>query len=233
MHEIEDLVEWSVRVLHTRYPAADRRVRDLFGELYAFQGGYDCSFTHFRVMEILLEREYCYRFRIEEHPEYARRREFFDSLTGFTALAEIDVAEEEPDLGGWPAEGYVDPPYLYCDAGSALWRRLVDLGTIRGSGAEPVRKIATADVVREVVLAAEVEGDIELIALWHALGPRALLPDVHTEDPWEIPALAQIRGIAVRTGATTLELPNGYRPPPEYYEDDELEAWWMGHDAPV
>ncbi len=42
--------------------------------------------------------------------------------------------------------------------------------------------------------------------------------------------MAEIRAIALRTAATTVELPTGYRPPPEYSEDDELEAWWMGLD---
>ncbi|WP_157120717.1 hypothetical protein [Nocardia fusca] len=41
---------------------------------------------------------------------------------------------------------------------------------------------------------------------------------------------AEIRAIALRTAATTVDLPNGYRPPPEYYQEGELEAWWMGID---
>ncbi|MGW4532181.1 hypothetical protein ACWEOI_14645 [Nocardia sp. NPDC004340] len=103
MHEIEDLVERSVRVLDARHPGADRRVRDWIGELYSFQGGYDCSFTQFRVMEILLGRGYCFRFGIEEHPDYRGRREFFDGLQEFTALADIAVDDDEDGAGldGW------------------------------------------------------------------------------------------------------------------------------------
>lgn len=230
MHEIEDLVEWSVRVLDARHPVADRRVRDWIGELYSFQGGYDCSFTHFRVMEILLAREYSFRFGIDEHPDYPERREFFDGLKEFTALAGLaaDDDEDESGLDAWLEEGYVDPPYLYCDAGTGLWRRAVGLGMIGGTGAESLRRVALAAVVREVVLAAEAEGAVELIATWHALGPTTLLPDFYTEEPWEMPALREIRAVALRTGATTIELPSGLRPPPEYYEEDELEAWWMG-----
>ncbi|MFE5288410.1 hypothetical protein ACFRAQ_25885 [Nocardia sp. NPDC056611] len=230
MHEIEDLVEWSVRVLDARHPGADRRVRDWFGELYSFQGGYDCSFTQFRVMEILLARDYCFRFGIDAHPDYPGRREFFDGLEEFTALADIAVDDDEDGsrLDAWLEEGYVDPPHLYCDAGTALWRRAVEVGLIAGTGAEPLRRVALADVVREVVLAAEAEGEIGVIATWHALGPTTLLPDFHTEEPWEMPALREIRAIALRTGATTFELPSGLRTPPEYCEEDELEAWWMG-----
>lgn len=36
VHEIEDLIEGSVRVLNAQCPIADRRVRDWFAALYRF-----------------------------------------------------------------------------------------------------------------------------------------------------------------------------------------------------
>ncbi len=45
LHAIEDVVEWSIRALHARYPDEDPSVRDAIAALYAFQHGYDCSFT--------------------------------------------------------------------------------------------------------------------------------------------------------------------------------------------
>ncbi|MEU8896327.1 hypothetical protein [Nocardia sp. NPDC048505] len=209
MHVIEDLVEGSIRVLHAVAPAPDGGVRDRIAVLYDFQDGYDCSFTHFRVMEILLARRFSYRFAVSEHPEYDSRRAFFDGLTDFTALGEGDA--------DWLDQGYVDPPHLYCDAGTALWRTMV--------GDEPLRRVPLAQVVLEVVRAAEKVRDVELIAMWHALGYQ-VLADVWVEEPRETPAVREIHDIAHRTGAAVYDLPDGLRPPPEYYDDDPIESWW-------
>ncbi|WP_133918131.1 hypothetical protein [Streptomyces sp. NBC_00582] len=55
-HEVEDLVEHSVRALDACFPVDDRRVRDWIGALYRFQDGHDCSFTQGRVEDVLLRR---------------------------------------------------------------------------------------------------------------------------------------------------------------------------------
>jgi hypothetical protein len=54
--------------------------------------------------------------------------------TQFTALRAFD--EDAEDFDGYATEledGYVDPPWLYCDAGTDLWRRMVDAGRLTGS----------------------------------------------------------------------------------------------------
>lgn len=226
-HLIEDLVESSIRALHDAAHA--RRLRDHIAALYRFQEGQDCSFTRFRVLEILLEHGFSFRFELSAHPEYESRRAFFDGLREFTALAEPD--EDGRDDDTWLDQGYADPPYLYCDAGTSLWHTMIERGAISGADAEPPRKVRLLDVVREIVDAAAVSGDIELIALWHALGYSTLLDDeVWLEPAPEIPALAAIRDIAVRTGAVSFDLPEDYRQPLWFIEDDEIERWWAGVD---
>lgn len=222
VHMIEDLIEGSIRLLDKHFPAEDRRVRDRISALYRFQDIFDCSFTHFRVMEVLLKRGFTYRVPLTDHPEYPRRQTYFDALTEFTALAPI---EDDEDPSGWLDQGYVDPPHLYCDAGTTLWTRLVESGRLP---AEPAQRIPLVDVVRDVVTAAETDGDIELIALWHAMGWDMLVGSGYVDDPRESSELAAIRSVAIRTEATTFALPEGYRPHAEYYEDDEIGTWWAG-----
>lgn len=75
------------------------------------QDGFDCSFTHFRVRDILLRRGYVYRFPLDRHPDHAERSAHWDAL--------------------------VDPPFLHCDAGTDLWRRMVSVGELRGPDVDP------------------------------------------------------------------------------------------------
>ncbi|MFC3964459.1 hypothetical protein [Nocardia jiangsuensis] len=208
MHLIEDLVEGSVRALHA---TGERGWRDHFVALYDFQSGYDCKFTHFRLMEILLEHGHTHRFSVSEHPDRAQLGEALDAIEEFTALSDSDSDSD------WLEQGYLDPPYLYCDAGTELWRRMVP-------DARPVERLGLARVVRDVALAAENQKDIELIAVWHVLGYDIFTP----LDPRDDPDTAAIREIAVRTKATEFPLPDGYRPSPDIWQDEELEHWWAG-----
>ncbi|WP_432994167.1 hypothetical protein [Dactylosporangium sp. CA-233914] len=231
MHEIEDLVHLSVLALDAHHAEDDDRLRDWFPVLYDFQRGYDCSHTMGRVEDILLRRRHTYRFPIAEHPDYASRREEFDDLTEFTELGEYD--EEEPGEG--VDEGYVDPPWLYCEAGTALWRRMVDAGRLTGADAVPPRKVALIDVVVAVAEAAEQDGDAELIAGWHGMGYSALLGDsvLDVHDLENHPAVARLRRVMDRSGAWAVELPDGYRPTDDELDalGDELESWWYRSPA--
>lgn len=223
MHEIEDLVEFSIRVLHNRHRDGADRVRDAIAVLYRYQGGYDCSCTQFRVLDELLIQRYTYRFAYTDHPDHAGLGEFLDGCTEFTALAPEDIEDPED----WLEDGYVDPPHLYCDAGTELWRRMVESGRLTGRDAVAPRPLPLSEVVLDVVTAAEEQGDVELIALWHALGGDELLEEAATEDPERVRVVRAVHEIAVRTGAVSHELPGGLRPEP--YGD--LESWWSGEEG--
>ncbi|XVV12560.1 hypothetical protein ACQP2X_48575 [Actinoplanes sp. CA-131856] len=218
MHEIEDLVHLSVMALDRHHPAGDGRVRDWLVALYEFQRGFDCSHTQGRVEDILIRRRHTYRFPVGAHPDYPERRAFFDGITEFTELRETDDEHQDDSL----EDGYVDPPWLYCEAGTALWRRMVD--------DEPPRAVKPIDLAAAVAEAAEAQGDVDLIAGWYALGHQTLVGGAvfSVEELAEMPAVAALRAIVVRTGAMSVELPPGYRPSEEELEmlDDELESWW-------
>ncbi|GII60639.1 hypothetical protein Skr01_07240 [Sphaerisporangium krabiense] len=219
MHLIEDLVADSIRVLDAHYPDPDPRVRDWVAALYRFQDQYDCSFTHFRVMDALLRRGYAYRFPLERHPDYAARREYFDGLDDFTELRVFD--EEADDFDGfetWLEDGYVDPPYLYCDAGTDLWRRMSEAGLLTGGDAVAPRRTSLVEAVAAVARAADARSDHQLIADWYALGPHVLVSNpLDPEDLETDPAVSELRSIAHRTGG----LPLDHEP------YDDLETWWV------
>ncbi|WP_416966682.1 hypothetical protein [Streptomyces sp. 4F14] len=104
-HWVEDLVEQSVRLLDSRYPADDLQVRCWIGALYRVQAQHDCSFTHLRVMDILLRRGFAVRFPPVEHPD-CREVPLIDVLQAIEAAGEAsgdrtliaDWRELEPDL---------------------------------------------------------------------------------------------------------------------------------------
>ncbi|WP_433795598.1 hypothetical protein [Actinoplanes sp. CA-252034] len=226
MHVIEDMVQGAVEVLDRHLPADDERVRDWLVALYAFQDGYDCSLTQHRVLDILLRRGHTLRFPVSEHPDYARRREFFDGITEFTTLREFGGDEEE--FAGELEDGYVDPPWLYCEAGTELWRRMA------GPGAVEPRAVRLLDVVVAVAEAAESEGDVELIAVWWALGHQELVGGypLSTEELTGTPGVHELRAIVRRTGAHRTDLRYDLRPDDESLDglDDELTTWWYRLD---
>ncbi|WP_436536574.1 hypothetical protein [Actinoplanes sp. HUAS TT8] len=219
MHEIEDLVFESVVLLDRHHPAGDDRLRDWFVALYDFQFTFDCSITQGRVRDILLRRGHTYRFPISEHPDYARRRAFFDGLNDFTDLHQDDEPPER-EL----ETGYVDPPWLYCEAGSKLWQRMA------GPDAVPPRRVRLIEVALHIAAAAEQAGDVELIAHWYGLGHEILVGGApfDVDDLLDSPGVAELREIVRRTGALEIELPDGYRPTDEQIEimDSDLDRWW-------
>lgn len=231
-HLIEDLVADSIRILDGHAEAGNPRVRDWYAALYRFQSEFDCSFTHFRVMDILLRRGYTYRFPVSLHPDYAERSAYFDALTEFTALRTFD--EDAPDFEGhesWLEDGYVEPPFLYCDAGTQLWRRMAAVGELHGPDAAPPRRTRMIEVVREVAVAAEKEQDRELIGLWYGFGCEALLGGpagcpFDVSELADMPAVQDLRAIVRRTDALPVAQVSPYAVPVEFADHHDLEAWW-------
>ncbi|SDT39033.1 hypothetical protein SAMN04489716_3579 [Actinoplanes derwentensis] len=215
MHEIEDLVQTSVELLDRHHPADDGRLRDWFTALFAFQNDYDCSHTQHRVMEILIRRGHTVRFPIAEHPDYAARKDFFDGIEEFTPLREFGADEQE--FAGELEDGYVDPPWLYCEAATALWQRM---------NCPATTEAPLLEVVVAVAEAAERDGDAELIGCWWSLGWQALVggQPFSPEELAATPGVAELRAIVRRTGAQGF----GSRPSEEQLElmGDELETWW-------
>ena len=207
MHEIEDLVESSVRILAAR---SDLDLRSLYWQLYEYQNHWDTGFTNFRVMDLLLQARYTYRFELNQHPDYAQYRDYFDGLSGFDF---VRVNPTEPSgkavfdrAKGWvspnPVAGYAQPPFLYCDLGSPLWVRFVELGVLTGADAVPPDvNLSLIDAALEVMRQAEQVGDIVLIYGWYALLSVHLASFVDLESLRESAALVEILEITRRTDA--------------------------------
>ncbi|MFI5916261.1 hypothetical protein [Dactylosporangium sp. NPDC051541] len=223
MHVIEDLVSDSIQALDKLAPADDDRPRDWFTALYAFQRDFDCSNTMGRVEEILVRRRHTYRFPQADFPEHVGITEFTELGPGFD--------EDDAYDPGLP-DGYVDPPWLYCEAGTPMWQRMVEAGRLEGPDAVPPHAIRLVDVVLELARSGD---DPELIALWYGLGHANLVggTPLTPEDLEANPSVRELRALMVSTGAAAVELPEGYRPTAEQLEvlDDELETWWYDLSA--
>ncbi len=202
MHEFEDLVEQSVRVLAASSLRAELDLRSIYWWLYDFQNHWDTGFTHFRVIDALLEARFVYRLEPTQHPDYAALRDFFDGLTDF---AFIRVNPLEPwgtnffdTVKGWtatnPIAGYFKAPYVYCDAGSPLWARLVTADVLTGrDAAPPDARLGLTGAVLAVCRAAEAQGDIDLIGAWYGYLALQLASFNDDLDPLlDDPALADL-----------------------------------------
>lgn len=230
MHEFEDLVEMSVNCLDQAGEHGSFEQRALFWNLYQFQESWDTGFTHLRVIDTLLKHRFVYQFNIEQHPEYSAHKAFLDSIQDFTF---VNLHPEEK----WhsqtnPAAGYVKPPNLFCDAGSLLWQRFVDLGVLTGNDALPPAAIDIVDMVKEVMIAAAAQNDRELISIWYtALGVHlwSTCSEEEQEDVKKKPSLKVIRAIVQEKKA--LEIDPGYgflvQPTPDLIEEDPFLSEWF------
>ena len=218
MFELESLVEDSVNILHGS-GADPWELRSQYATLYEFEGRWDTSFTHLRNLDQLLAARFVYRFPLSEHPDYQAHRDYFDGLSEFAFL----------DLGDGGDGGYTEPPELYFDAGSPLWRRMVELGRLAGRDAEPPRDLALTAVGLRVATLAEQRGDRELIAQWYRL--LAIELDVEA-DPAELardPTLTALRAMVRRTDALSLPMFGSLLsdPDPKTLEEFPALLWWF------
>jgi len=79
MWEFESLVEQAV-LLVDKIDIPNEKKIQLIGNLYAIQDQYDCSFTNFRVMPILLKTGYTKTIEYNQHPDYKGNEEYFEKL---------------------------------------------------------------------------------------------------------------------------------------------------------
>lgn len=79
MWEIEGLIEYGIRLVDKIEGTNEEKIQ-LIGNLYSLQEMYDCSFTNFRVMPILLKTGYTKTIDYKEHPNYKGNEDFFEKL---------------------------------------------------------------------------------------------------------------------------------------------------------
>jgi hypothetical protein len=218
MFEIESLVEDSVNTLAAS-GTDPWELRSLYATMYEFEGRWDTSFTHLRNLDQLVAARFVYRFPLAEHPDYEGHREYFDGLSEF---AFIEVGDEGGD------GGYTEPPDLYFDAGSPLWRRMVELGRLGGQDAEPPGDIPLSAVALAVATLAEQRGDPELIAQWYRLLSLEMDFEAEPAELEQDPNLAALRAMVRRTDAMSLPMFGSMLadPDPETLERFPALRWW-------
>jgi hypothetical protein len=79
MWEIEGLIEYAIQLVDKTNRTNEEKVQ-LIGNLYAIQNEYDCKFTNFRVMPILLKTGYTKTIDYTEHPDYEGNEAWFKKL---------------------------------------------------------------------------------------------------------------------------------------------------------
>jgi hypothetical protein len=228
MHEIEALTEVSVRAYSRSGRSAEER-RSRYWNLFEYERRYDTSFTHFRTMDELLAVGYVCRFEVAEHPDYAAHREYFDAIDAFTfvMLPGSNVSDGS----------YIEPPWLYCDAGSPLWGRFVATGRLTGPDAVPPEPLPIELIALEVASLGEGASDHELVASWYGAlalemiswSPEQPLPELRAN-----PTLRALRDLVRRTDALSVPPFGAMLASPS--DDDLAEvptlsrptlAWWF------
>ena len=286
MHEFEDVVEASVRLLvknptvrrlaavelpddvakrpnvshlllarHPEVAAAFERdgvvaqatehdvdVRSMLFTLYGYQQLWDTGFTHFRLMDLLLEQRFAYRFSMGDHPLYEQHKAALDAFVAADDFSELPVDPSRPwDEAMNPTAGYFEPPHLYCDAGSLLWDVFVQKGRLQGRDAVRPLLVDLPSLVLDIVRAAEAEGDIDLIAQWYPLMAATMcnlsgclllpIPALPAASLISDPTLQAIREIAIRTRAFEKDHDYGMtRLPKEWSPESVLGFDFLGRE---
>ncbi len=201
-HEIEDLIETSVRTVDSSALDATQK-RNALVNLYRVQAGFDCSYTHFRCIDILLRLRAAYRIPLSEHPDFDTAPEHFQAPDNNWLPADA----QNPDASVVFYQS--DDNHLYFDAGDDFWHRLQAAGAHVDD--EPASWSTAATVGCMLELAATA-GDAELFSEWLGFASNVLLID----DGASFPAWLndpEMRAIHATVGhnPTLLRPESGYR----------------------
>ncbi|NTD99835.1 hypothetical protein G6M26_31245 [Agrobacterium tumefaciens] len=169
MHEIEDLVEETTYLIDRSSNDDLITKRDILFNLYRFEAFFDTSYTHFRVMDILVKHRFVYKIPVEEYPQLG--------------ITEAQIPEDED--GDWVydqdenAIAYAQQEngimYLYGDAGDLLWKSLCELDILPKSEHESPQKLSIPLLVKIMMLEAERQQHHDLLKQWYNLLVNAIL----------------------------------------------------------
>lgn len=246
MHEFEGLADGLIIVLDESPETEDLDLRSMYASIAAFVGKWDASLQHFHVLEQLLDHRYTYAFPVDEHPDYAANKAYFDNLQGYENIFRLPAqdwdAESNPEVGIYchPEEEWGDydtsipeellnKGMLYFDAGGELWEKFVAAGKLTGPDAVAPVAIPLEEVILTALKASVLlEEDPQLISICYALLPSYAL----INDPAALmknEAMQEILDIVMDTDACRYNNDYGYSnlPSPEELADYGL----MGIDA--
>lgn len=128
MWEIEALIEDSINLVGETEGTNEEKIK-LIGNLYAIQKQFDCSFTNFRVMPVLLKTGYTKTIPYTGYPDYPGNEAFFEELIQKDHIEFIyrDIKEEWSEQNEMVAYWEKKSRLIYIDYGSPLRK---DEGTV-------------------------------------------------------------------------------------------------------
>jgi len=120
MWEIESLMENTVKLIDKSDSTSNKK-RNLIWNTYYLQNQFDCSFTHFRLMDILVENQYVQQYEIDEFPMNTKYPDFFNELPNknFEWIRKNPIekwSDENQEIAYWDKKSkkiYVDFGSLY------------------------------------------------------------------------------------------------------------------------
>lgn len=159
MWEIEALIENAVR-LTSASKKDNKSKRSIFWNLYELQGQFDCSFTNFRVMDLLLKMGYTKTISLEKHPEYLKHKTYFEELkTKDFEFINTQVGKkwsaDNPTAAYWDKKTGL----IYYDLGAPLWEQLE---------AERPKELALYDLGLDIIKEANEQKNKEGVYNWTA-----------------------------------------------------------------
>lgn len=158
MWEIEALVEDGINLVDKTELPNEEKIK-LIGNLYAIQEIYDCSFTNFRVMPILLKTGYTKTIHYTEHPDYAGNETWFQKL-----LRKDEIEFINRDIKKrWSKKNDV-AAYLEKETGNIY----IDYGSPLRSDEPPLQIMHTGELALTLIRAAHQLQDKGLVYDWTA-----------------------------------------------------------------
>ncbi len=187
MHEIEGLIEDSVHlVANSNFTATNKR--DFLYNLYDFQCRFDTGYTHFRLIDTLLELKFTYRVPLEEHPDYEKHTDYFQSLdVKKTYWLPSEIGKEHDSVYAREEKGVI---FLYADAGTTFWRRLCEKNVLPEKESTAPSTFKVSCLIWKLLAEAKRQNSKPLLQDWYALlvnlvgydlGPKEGFPDAFLE----------------------------------------------------
>lgn len=213
MHEIESLVESSVKTVATASPAPSL-ARSICFSLYQLQNQFDCGYTVLRVREELEHLGYLFLLPPEQLPEPERS-------------AALNLSDQENFFAGEAYSGhktYFDRHTGRCciTAGSELWQKLLDLGLLPKSAKADLHELYPLELAELIVpmasetLAGDDKTGADTLGLWYALFPMLCIAAGYDEE--NTPEPERIRDLLKR-----LAIPEAFEAAESYCREMDFD----------
>ncbi|MFD2965978.1 hypothetical protein [Sphingobacterium bambusae] len=169
-HKIEDLVEETIVFIDKNVESIEEK-RNFFFNLFIFQNLFDCSFTHFRQIDILIKNNFTYRIPIDE---LLNKQDLLnDQLASDSDWLPVKInGQEVGDVYFQSTD-----QHLYFDAGSEMWNAL---SAEKGLGDAP-SVLSTKQLLHQI-LSLCFDHDTWLFARWYAVLVEDMLEDALLEN---------------------------------------------------